>query len=91
VKENNNPKGYKDGQVLVTPYTGYSVKTYKVFYDKATDEKLETEFEVSSWYSKRDQVVVKIVSDKPAETVPDETVPEGSVPEESVPDPEATP
>lgn len=86
VKENDNPKGYKDGQVLVTPYTGYSVKTFKEFYDKETDEKLKTEFEVASWYSKRDKVVVKIVSDKPEETVPDETVPGETVPDDTAPE-----
>ena len=88
VKEKENPKGYKDGQVLVTPYTGYSVKTYKVKFDKATKEKLETNFEAASNYSHRDQVIVKIIPDKPAadETVPDNTTPEASAPETTTPE-----
>ena len=87
VKEKDNPKGYKDGQVLVTPYTGYSVKTYKVKYDKATKEKLETNFEASSNYSHRDQVIVKIIPEKPPaeETTPEETTPSEVVPETNTP------
>lgn len=80
IKESNNPQGYKDGQVLVTPYTGYSVKSYKNKYDKETKELISSTLEATSNYSKRDEVIVKIVTDAPAETPPEETLPEEVIP-----------
>ena len=64
----DNEKGYKDGQVLVTPYTGYRVQTYKLKYDKQTDELISKTPEAYSVYSRRDREVVKII---PTETEPD--------------------
>ena len=75
VDPDNNPNGYKDGQVLVTPYTGYRVKTYKHKYDKVTNELIETTLERDITYSHRDRKVVKfIVKDEPTEpTIGSET------------------
>lgn len=64
VPENNNPKGYSDGQVIRTAYTGYSVKTYRNKYDKATDKLLSTEYEDSSDYDSRGRVIVKILREE---------------------------
>lgn len=61
----DNPKGYKDGQEIVTPYNGYIVQTYKEKYSKETDELLEKEKWTYDVYKKRDQVICKIV-DAPA-------------------------
>lgn len=61
IKEADNKQGYKDGQVLVTPYTGYKVNTYKNKYSKETDELISSEFEALSNYSKRDEMIVKII------------------------------
>lgn len=69
IKEADNKQGYKDGQVLVTPYTGYKVNTYKNKYSKETDELISSEFEALSNYSKRDEVIVKIIKpEEPTDT-----------------------
>lgn len=57
----DNEKGYTDGQVLTTPYTGCTVKTYRCRYDKETQELISRDFEARSKYKSRDQVIVKIV------------------------------
>ena len=61
----DNKEGYKNGEVITTPYTGYTVKTYKLKYDKETDELIAREYDRTSRYKKRDKVIAKIV--KPAE------------------------
>ena len=58
----DNPKGYRDGQYIVTPYTGYFVKTYRCKFDKNTDALISRTFETDSKYSKRDAVIVKITT-----------------------------
>ena len=63
----DNPKGYWDGQVIQTAYTGYVVKTFKCKYDKQTDELISRDFVVTSNYNKRDQVIVKIVDGQTTE------------------------
>lgn len=65
----DNKYGYKDGQELVSPYTGYKVNAYKCKYDKATDELISRELESVNNYSKRDRLLVKIV-DPNKETEP---------------------
>ena len=57
----DNEDGYKDGQVITTPYTGYTVSTYRCKYDKQTDELISREHEVTSHYSKRNKEICKIV------------------------------
>ncbi|MBQ9148780.1 MAG: VanW family protein [Oscillospiraceae bacterium] len=54
-------KGYTDGQVIQTPYTGYRVKSYKLKYDKATDKLISETFEADSVYKARDKIVIAIV------------------------------
>ena len=63
----DNAKGYKDGQVITSPYTGYKIQTYRCKYDKATDALISKEPEALSVYSTRNKVVCRIVEDKPAE------------------------
>lgn len=58
----DNPKGYKDGQYITTPYTGYFVKSYRCKFDKYTDALISRTFEVDSKYNKRDAVICKITS-----------------------------
>ncbi len=62
VDPSNNPKGYRDGQELVSPYTGYRVVTYKNKYDKQTNELIESTQERDAVYSHRNRVVVKFVT-----------------------------
>ena len=60
----NNKEGYYDGQVLVTPYSGASVRAYKEKYDRQTDEMISREEESYNTYKKRDKVICKIVPAK---------------------------
>ncbi len=57
----DNPEGYTDGKVIVTPYNGYIVQTYKEKYDKKTDELISSDKWTYDVYKKRDQVICKIV------------------------------
>ena len=82
--EPNNSKGYKDGQVIQQPYTGYSVKTYKCRYDKETDELISRDYDSYSTYQKRDTIIVKIVT-------PETTPPETEAPTETPTEPTETP
>ena len=87
----NNPKGYKDGQVIVTPYTGYRVVTYKNKYNKETNELIETKLERDFTYNFRNKVIVKFVTPEPPEEEPpeqeQEQVPEQEQQQEQVQDP----
>lgn len=66
----DNKQGYKDGEVITTPYKGYTVKTYKLKYSKETDELISREYDQTSRYKKRDKVIVKIVKPEPIPTEP---------------------
>lgn len=57
-------KGYSDGEVITTPYTGYKVQTYKCKYSKEDDSLIERTEEALSVYSSRNRRVVKIQKDK---------------------------
>lgn len=65
--KHNNKEGYVDGQVIQTAYTGRTVKSYRVKYSKATDEKLSSTYEATSRYKSRDKIIARV---KPAPTVP---------------------
>lgn len=64
----NNPEGYRDGQYITTPYTGYFVKSYRCKYDKQTNELISREFVEDSKYNSRNAVIVKIVEETPPAT-----------------------
>ena len=80
--EKDNKEGYKDGEVITTAYTGYTVKTYKVKYDKETKELISREYDRTSRYKKRDKVVAKIVkpADDPTEAPDPTDAPENDPP-----------
>ncbi len=80
----NNDKGYVDGEVIQTAYTGFSVKTYKIKYDRATDERLSSSYEASSTYDKRDKIIVTI-KNEPKPTEPTEPKPTDPQPTEPTP------
>lgn len=91
VHEDNNPKGYKDGEVISTPYTGYTVVTYKCRYNKADDTLIERVKEADSRYDSRNRKTVKIIKNEPEETEPEETKPyEPPVTEPPVTEPPVT-
>ena len=86
----DNKKGYTDGQSISDPHTGYDVKTYKVKYDKNTDEQISRKYEATSNYEKQDEIIVVI--DKPEETTtPSEPTTQPTQPETTEPSvPETT-
>ncbi len=56
----NNPEGYKNGDYITEPYTGYNVNTYLCKYALDSDTQLSRELITNSVYRKRDAVVCKI-------------------------------
>lgn len=56
----NNSDGYKNGDYIVKPYTGYDVKTYRCKYSKQDDSLISRNFEDDSKYRSRDGVICKI-------------------------------
>lgn len=56
----NNAEGYKDGDYIVEPYTGYDIKTYRCRYEKETNKLISKDLEATSNYRKRDGVICKI-------------------------------
>ena len=66
----NNPEKYEDGEVIITPYTGYRVKTYKNRYNKENGKLIETVLERDFTYSHRDKVVVKFLKTETETTPP---------------------
>ena len=71
----DNEKKYHDGQVLVTPYTGYKVLAYKHKYSKADGSLMSSALESTNQYNRRDCVIVKIVE---SAATPDETTPDAA-------------
>ena len=63
-------EGYKDGDVIQTPYTARTVKSYRVKYSKATDEKISSTYEATSAYRSRDKIIARV---EPAPTEPPAT------------------
>ncbi|MBQ8768926.1 MAG: VanW family protein [Oscillospiraceae bacterium] len=60
IMSKDNPGGYKDGDILVQPITGYDISTYIRKYSKDTGALISENLIATSAYSKLDQVVVKI-------------------------------
>lgn len=90
----DNEKGYKDGHVLTSPYTGYKSEGWAIKYSKETGEEIERVKVSTDVYSTRDKVVVKIVGGEeeedptePEPTEPTPTDPEPTEPQPTEPDP----
>lgn len=67
----NNPGGYKNGDILVTPLLGYTVEVYRYTYDGTTGQQLSQDLIETITYSARDKVVVKLQPEqKPEPTDP---------------------
>lgn len=56
----DNEDGYKDGDYIITPYTGYDVETYRCTYSKETGELITSVYEDQSDYRRRDAVICRI-------------------------------
>ncbi|MBP3673236.1 MAG: VanW family protein [Oscillospiraceae bacterium] len=94
IPADNNPNGYKDGQVIATAYTGYTVKTYKCKYDKETNELISRDFDRTSTYKYRNKQIASIVSATEPTTEPTTaptTPPETTAPTEAAPAPTEAP
>ena len=74
-KEEETDDKDKDGKTKTSPYTGYTVQTYKVKYNKETDELISREKEAYSVYAKRDKVVYKYVGEETEPTTEPTTAP----------------
>lgn len=61
-EEEAKSKGYTDGEVICTPYNGSTVQTYKLKYDKETNELISKEKEDLSIYNCRNYMICKIVN-----------------------------
>lgn len=82
----NPGNGYKDGQVISTPYTGYEVNLYRCKYTKDDNGLLTKELEAFSTYHSRNEIICKIKEQPPAPIDPEPTVPDPTVPDNTVPD-----
>lgn len=62
--EFKNSEGYKDGDVVQEGITGYTVKTYKIKYDSATNEKLSRDYIATTEYRTVDKIVAKVLPEE---------------------------
>lgn len=63
----NNAEGYKNGDYITEPYTGYDVNTYLCKYALDSDTQLSRELIAHSVYRKRDAVICKIDESNPSD------------------------
>lgn len=63
--EKDNEDGHEDGDVVISGYTGYKIRTYRCKYNKETKELISREVEVTSTYDRRDEVICKIKEEVP--------------------------
>ena len=81
----NNDEGYRDGDVIQEGTAGYSVKIYKLRYDRQTNRLLSRDYEASSRYEPVNKIVAQ-VEPEPTEPPTEATVPpETTVPETTAP------
>ena len=86
--EPGNAEGYKDGDVITSSYKGYTVRTYKLKYDKETKELISREEDRVSRYKKRDKVVAKVTEPtEPPTEAPEPTQPKPTEPKPTEPKP----
>ena len=79
----------QDGKVKTSPYTGYTVQTYKLKYNKEDDTLISREKEAYSVYAKRNKEVYKYVGEETEPTTEPTTAP--TTPPETTAPPETPP
>ncbi|MGN0998394.1 MAG: VanW family protein [Faecousia sp.] len=68
-----NAGGYLDGDILVTPITGYDITTYLCKFDKESGSQIAREVVARTHYEKRNALIVEIfVAPEPEPTEPSE-------------------
>lgn len=82
----DNEEGYKDGDIITTPYTGYRSEGWKVMYSKETDEEISRTKISTDLYHTRDREIAKIV-DPEEPTEPEPTEPAPTEPQPTEPEP----
>lgn len=92
-----NPEGYKNGDIIQEGITGYTVKSYRVKYDSATNAQLSRDYIDTSEYKTVDKIIVKLLPEEttapteapttvpPTTTAPPTTVPPTTAPPTTVP------
>ena len=84
----DNEKGYVDGEIIQTPYTGYTVKTYRCKYSKETGELLSRDLEATSRYNNRDLIIARVGAEEtedPSEGTDNPTDPTEPTPTDPAP------
>lgn len=82
-----NVEGYKDGDIIQEGITGYTVKTYKVKYDSATNSQLSRDYIATTEYKAADKIIAKVLPEEttapteaPTTVPPTTTAPPTTVP-----------
>lgn len=98
-----NEEGYKDGDVVQEGITGYTVKTYKLKYDSATNAQISKDYIATTEYACVNKVVAKVLPEEttppteapttvpPTTTAPPTTVPPTTAPPETTVPPTTVP
>ena len=76
----DNAEGYKDGDYITAPHTGYSIQTYRCKYNKETKELISKDPETASYYDKCDAVIC-VISDNSSDEDPSPGIGNGGVTE----------
>lgn len=69
----SNSNGYYHGQILTAGHNGYKVNSYRVLYNKTTNEEISRSKEAYSSYRRCDEVVVQLDPPPADATEPDPT------------------
>ena len=65
--EFDNKEKHKDGDVLQEGIAGFTVKTYKYKYDKATGDLISKDYIATSQYDGREQIVARVAPEETTE------------------------
>lgn len=81
----DNPKGYEDGDVIQEGSTGYTVKTYKLKYNRKTNELISRDFEANSQYQTVKKIVARVEPEETTAPTEPSTQPPTEAPTEPTP------
>lgn len=74
--EFDNKEKYKDGEVIREGIAGFTVKTYKYKYDKATGDLISKDYIATSQYGGLEQIVARVKPEETTEATTEATEPE---------------
>ena len=81
----DNEKGYTDGEVIQSGYSGYIVDTYRCKYSTASDALISREYESHSEYDRHNKIIVHIVEPTQPTEQPTEAATEAPTEETQAP------